>query len=125
LHDGQVLAVENDRGWDLPGGHLEPGESPLDALRREVFEEAGAEFGDAQAYAVLHDPPRQDVMLMYATSEYQLRAFTPANDCLGRDELSVDEFVARYHGDKHFIRSLISAAEQALRSARGSSERRP
>jgi 8-oxo-dGTP pyrophosphatase MutT (NUDIX family) len=27
--------------WDIPGGHVEPGESPLDALRREVEEETG------------------------------------------------------------------------------------
>lgn len=27
--------------WDLVGGHVEPGESLLDALRREVFEETG------------------------------------------------------------------------------------
>jgi 8-oxo-dGTP diphosphatase len=27
--------------WDIPGGHLEPGEGPLDALAREVHEETG------------------------------------------------------------------------------------
>ncbi len=27
--------------WDVPGGHVEPGESLLEALGREVFEETG------------------------------------------------------------------------------------
>ncbi|MFG1681260.1 NUDIX hydrolase [Nonomuraea sp. NPDC049269] len=29
------------RGWDMPGGHLEPGESPVDAAVRELAEETG------------------------------------------------------------------------------------
>jgi 8-oxo-dGTP diphosphatase len=27
--------------WDLPGGHVEPDEAPLEALRREIEEETG------------------------------------------------------------------------------------
>lgn len=36
------------RGWDIPGGHLEPGETPEAAMRREVMEEAGALLTDVQ-----------------------------------------------------------------------------
>jgi len=43
--EGRVLlAVRRDlRGWELPGGHLQPGESPEAALLREIREETGHE----------------------------------------------------------------------------------
>ena len=31
-------------GWELPGGKVEPGEAPVDALHREVAEELGVEI---------------------------------------------------------------------------------
>jgi len=33
------------RGWDIPGGHVEAGEQPEEAARREVYEETGAALG--------------------------------------------------------------------------------
>ena len=37
-----LLAVRRDlRGWELPGGHVQAGESSKDALIREVYEETG------------------------------------------------------------------------------------
>jgi ADP-ribose pyrophosphatase YjhB (NUDIX family) len=44
--DGRYLVLERAqepyRGlWDLPGGFIESGESPAEAVRREIFEETG------------------------------------------------------------------------------------
>ncbi len=36
--------------WETQGGHIEPGESPLDAAKRELYEESGA--SDAALYPV-------------------------------------------------------------------------
>jgi 8-oxo-dGTP pyrophosphatase MutT (NUDIX family) len=41
-----LLVDVHTRGWDLPGGHLEPGEDPVTALRRELAEEAGLAASD-------------------------------------------------------------------------------
>ena len=46
IREGRVLLVHPNRlaypgVWDLPGGHIERGESELDALTREMHEELG------------------------------------------------------------------------------------
>jgi len=39
---GQVLVVnQRGRSWSLPKGHMEKGESVLEAARREIYEESG------------------------------------------------------------------------------------
>lgn len=40
---GRVLLVKPTykKGWDIPGGYVTPGESPLAACRRELVEELG------------------------------------------------------------------------------------
>ena len=42
---GQILLVKSPwRGWEYPGGLIEPGETFQEALHREVREEAGVEI---------------------------------------------------------------------------------
>lgn len=39
--DNRVVLVQENRGWGLPGGHVEDGESIVQTLERECLEEAG------------------------------------------------------------------------------------
>lgn len=51
--EGRVLLVRHrKRGWELPQGRVEEGESLMDALNREVLEETGAEVEPGPLAAV-------------------------------------------------------------------------
>ncbi|MEN2767871.1 NUDIX hydrolase [Ornithinibacillus xuwenensis] len=42
--NGKLLIVDlNHRGWDFPGGHIEPNETPEEAFKREAMEEGYVE----------------------------------------------------------------------------------
>lgn len=54
---GHLLWVQHpSRGWEVPGGKIEPGETPEEAVLREAYEEAGAQLRNLQwlgEYAIL------------------------------------------------------------------------
>jgi 8-oxo-dGTP diphosphatase len=54
--------------WEFPGGKVEPGEAPTDAIERELLEEIGARVEVGRIWDVLFHPyPAFDlVMLVYA-----------------------------------------------------------
>ena len=53
---GSVLFVQHPtRGWEIPGGHLEEGESPEEAMIRELREETGL-VGEIQRWNKTYYP---------------------------------------------------------------------
>ncbi len=42
MNNGRVLLVnQHGNSWSLPKGHVDPGETSLDAAKREIYEESG------------------------------------------------------------------------------------
>ncbi|MES2831304.1 MAG: NUDIX domain-containing protein [Pseudomonadota bacterium] len=73
--NGDVLLAQRPPGkpyagyWEFPGGKVEPGESVLDALRREMMEELGVEVVDCQPWCgVEHVYPHAHVRLHFYLS---------------------------------------------------------
>jgi len=58
---GRLLIVKTTykKGWSVPGGQIEPGESPWDACRRETLEECGLRVDRARLVCVDFLRPRQ------------------------------------------------------------------
>jgi len=70
--DGDFLLTSRPAGkvyagyWEFPGGKLEPGESVVAALRRELHEELGIDIGAAQPWQVeMMDYPHARVRLHF------------------------------------------------------------
>jgi len=55
---GRILLIRrgDGRGWSLPGGIMEPGESVVDSLVREVWEETGLQVEPVRLVGVYSDP---------------------------------------------------------------------
>ena len=54
--EGKVLLVNlQDRGWDIPGGHIEKGESPEHCFKREAKEEGYVEGQCTQVGYIIVD----------------------------------------------------------------------
>jgi len=111
----KIIAARNERGWDIPGGHLEEGEEPIDGIRREAEEEAGVSFIDAIPYATLSLPREEKHMLFFTSDSCKLGDFIPKPDAFERELLDIETLIERYYWNKDILRDLVKMAKESLK----------
>lgn len=115
LKGSKILAIKNERGWDIPGGHVEEGETPEEALIREVQEEAGASFSDTKLLAIVESDDEEKykdkVMFVYVTDNFTLGEFTPSEDAFDREVIEIEDFLQRYGDTFDFMKMIIHTKE--------------
>jgi len=86
FHDNRVLLTRRPEDkrhpglWEFPGGKVDPGESPEEALHREIHEELGAEICIEGVFEVVYHRYDWGPVLVLA---YQCRLLTSTLRCLG------------------------------------------
>jgi len=73
----EVMLVRHryEPGWQLPGGGVESGESPVEALRRELIEEAGIRMRDVAGFLGSYfnaEVSRRDHVLVYLVRDFEM-----------------------------------------------------
>jgi 8-oxo-dGTP diphosphatase len=66
--NGRILLTKIKYGsgnWTIPGGHLEKNESPIEGVKREVYEETGYIVEINNLISVYSSPSKDDLVLLF------------------------------------------------------------
>ena len=117
--DGMILICQRKAGqkhalkWEFPGGKVEPGETPAEAIGRELEEELGirAQIGPEIANYQYAYPGKDPIQLIfYRVTEFEGQLENRVFECITwetRECLPSYDFL---EGDTDFVRALASAA---------------
>ena len=116
-NDGRLIIVKSDykQYWSLPGGLIDAGETPLQAVRREVAEEIGIDLpAESFEFRMVISRVSSNLGMSY---QFVFRA-TIADNLLDTTRLQEDEikelaYVSReevHHNDRNFAEAIYAWA---------------
>lgn len=97
--DRVVICDIEDRGWCIPSGRVEPGETSYQAAHREAQEEAGVELDRLQYIGCYQISERREVRWAdcYAAKVQSVGEISMKEESLGMKLVTIDELPAVYH----------------------------
>ena len=122
-----VVANILGRGLCIPGGRLEPGETPLEALHREVCEEIGGTIAEPifLGHYRLSDPKRAPQFVMiYLADVASLFEQPTGSESLGVEFLTREEMPDRYFSWDPLLEAVIDYALAVRQQTQVESSRR-
>jgi len=111
--------ANKDRGLEIPGGHVEPGETVFEALEREVIEEIAASIKDVEIFGaqiITKDIPEDkypDLLsnqLFFIANLDKYEDTEVAPDSLGALEIDKYEFLDHLKENNSYYALLYEAA---------------
>lgn len=97
--DKVLIADIEGRGWCIPSGRVEAGETSQDAVRREALEEAGAELRDLQYIGCYEISERREVRWAdcFVARIESLGDIIRTDESKGRQFVTIDQLPELYH----------------------------
>ncbi|MCC3375396.1 NUDIX domain-containing protein [Cohnella sp. REN36] len=128
FHNGELMLVDvRGRGWDIPGGHIEAGETPEMCFLREALEEGCVEGRCEPLGAVSVDHrgnprwsesgpyPRVGYQAFYVMRIERLHPFDAKHECAGRMFVAPEDAALHYEGWNAVFQDILDAALRRLR----------
>ncbi len=109
-----VLADIVGRGWCVPGGHLEAGESEQQAVRREAYEEAGLTLGPIRLlghYTLTAEDGGTTLAAMYVGDVTRLDPLPPGFESRGVRAFALAEIPTHYYTWDALLAAVLAYAQ--------------
>lgn len=125
FHEQGVIMSKPKRGWGLPGGHREDGETPEQCARREIDEEASIEVGKLELVGrweikkKFDSPmnayyPETSYQLLYVAKVIKLKPFEQNFETSERAVVPLSEVMKMHHAPEEFAEILNYILDKKL-----------